>query len=259
MESMIPDGQWPRRRPTDVGAAGGDTTLGGRIAAARRDAGLTQRGLADLVGVRLWLIDQWESEARVPPANKLEEVAKATGKPKRWLETGLEQLPRELPNELQPASQSKEARERQEGELGDDDAPAQTALGAVAAEGRDTAAIRASLQESERALRQARAEADALRAELARVRAESASAVNEDGSPDGTRVDSLDGQPAELEAMAQWLTQTVRAAAKREAEGIIAAAREEARRILAGDTGGDHESPADVLDDEIDSDDHEGS
>jgi HTH-type transcriptional regulator, cell division transcriptional repressor len=240
MESMAPDGQWPTRRSTEVGLSAGDQTLGARIAAARRDARLTQRALADLVGVRLWLIDQWESEARVPPADKLEAVAKATGKTKRWLETGLDQLPRDSSSVPQPMPQPADERSRER--LAQDTALERAAITDVAAQERDVARGKALLQETERALQRALAEAEALRKELARIRAEGASAMNEDGQLESPQVDSARGEPAELEAMAQWLTQTVRAAAKREAEGIIAAAREEARRLLA-DTGSAHEPP----------------
>jgi transcriptional regulator with XRE-family HTH domain len=206
---VIPDGERPHRRS--------HTGLGARISAARRDAGLTQRKLADLAGVRLWLVDQWESEARAPSEDKLEAVAKATGKTTHWLETGLVEAPVDQRRDRQPEHR----------------APEQPSVAEGGMQVRDAARSEALLRESRRELERAHAEAEALRVELAHLRAQILSAPTEDAHPALSQTDSANGGSTELAAMAHWLTQTVREAAKREAEGIIAAAREEARRMLA--------------------------
>lgn len=66
-----------------------DPHVGARIAQARRDAALTQRALADVVGVRLWEVDRWESGARAPSSEQLESVARATQRTSHWLQTGV--------------------------------------------------------------------------------------------------------------------------------------------------------------------------
>lgn len=62
-----------------------DPAISGRIAAARRGAGLTQRALADRVGVRLWLVDRWESGASTISADHAKELADATGVSVEWI------------------------------------------------------------------------------------------------------------------------------------------------------------------------------
>ena len=69
----------------------GDPHVGARIAQARRDAALTQRALADLVGVRLWVVDRWEAGTRAVSSEQLEIVAKATKRTLQWLETGVDE------------------------------------------------------------------------------------------------------------------------------------------------------------------------
>lgn len=51
---------------------------GDELQRLRRAAGLTQAELADRLGVRLWMIDQWESGTRPIPDDRLEELAAAT-------------------------------------------------------------------------------------------------------------------------------------------------------------------------------------
>jgi cell division septum initiation protein DivIVA/DNA-binding transcriptional regulator YdaS (Cro superfamily) len=56
-----------------------DRRSGEDLRQARRAADLTQAALADRLGVRLWMIDAWESGARAIPADRIDEIAKATG------------------------------------------------------------------------------------------------------------------------------------------------------------------------------------
>ena len=57
-----------------------------RIAQARTEAGLTQDELGDLLGVHYRTVQTWESmkQPRVP-WDRLDEIARATGKTKEWL------------------------------------------------------------------------------------------------------------------------------------------------------------------------------
>ncbi len=56
---------------------------GERIATARREAGLTQKELADRLGVSLWSVERMEGGQQDAVA-RLEELARATGKPPSW-------------------------------------------------------------------------------------------------------------------------------------------------------------------------------
>ena len=51
------------------------STLGGRIKNKRIAAGLTQENLAELMYVKNTLISQYESNAIMPPIDKLQEIA----------------------------------------------------------------------------------------------------------------------------------------------------------------------------------------
>jgi len=63
-------------------------SVGRRIAYVRGSLGISQRELADLVGVRLWRIDQWERDERDLPRDQLEALARVTGASPNWLLTG---------------------------------------------------------------------------------------------------------------------------------------------------------------------------
>lgn len=52
-------------------------TIGKRIAAARRAAGLSQEGLAERIGVSRQAVAKWEADASLPGADNLQELAKA--------------------------------------------------------------------------------------------------------------------------------------------------------------------------------------
>ena len=66
--------------------------VGGRIAAARRESGLTQRLLADRLGVTVRSVQNYESGAIVPYKH-LRHIETSTGKRPGWLLDGDEGVP----------------------------------------------------------------------------------------------------------------------------------------------------------------------
>jgi transcriptional regulator with XRE-family HTH domain len=50
-----------------------------KIATRRREAGLTQQGLADALGVTQAAVANWENGRRCPPVKTLRKVAEALG------------------------------------------------------------------------------------------------------------------------------------------------------------------------------------
>lgn len=69
------------QRSGDAASASGSTLLGTELARARRQAGLTQRELADRLGVRLWMVEQWEAGAKPIPQETGGLIAAAIGAP----------------------------------------------------------------------------------------------------------------------------------------------------------------------------------
>jgi transcriptional regulator with XRE-family HTH domain len=63
-------------------------TFGDRLAAAREAAGLGQAELAQRLGVKTKVIEQWEADAKEPRANRLQMVAGMLGVSLMWLLTG---------------------------------------------------------------------------------------------------------------------------------------------------------------------------
>ena len=63
-------------------------TFGDRLAGAREAAGLSQRDLAQRLGVRLKTVAAWEDDAMDPRANRLQMLAGLLGVSIRWLLTG---------------------------------------------------------------------------------------------------------------------------------------------------------------------------
>jgi transcriptional regulator with XRE-family HTH domain len=321
--SVFPNDRDFSDRAADQPSVDRDASIGARIARARRDAGLTQRALADLVGVRLWVVDRWESGSRSVSGEQLAQVATATNRTLRWLETGVgerafEQIaPERTGADVKIEESHPERDERladvawREGEVGQkehevdqtlaetDEQPAlpesvrgelaeiETARREVterlAELGEREAALALQKQELQLALlaqadeqrqyhegladappedalarteldvRQALTHADELRSELERERAKRAEIeeahrqvesslaevaererrVAEREARFEARALGLGGEVSEFKALAQWLTDSVREAAKREAEAMLEAAREQARQILA--------------------------
>ena len=112
---MLPNDPESSERATGHPAALDNAGLGSRIARARRDAGLTQRALADLVGVRLWVVDQWESGARPVPADQVDIIARATNRASGWIATGLDAGERRVPQNV-PTSSERTAERRPSGD-----------------------------------------------------------------------------------------------------------------------------------------------
>lgn len=73
--------------------AGEPQSLGERIAQARRDAGLTQDQLADLIGVKMRQVQNYEA-GDSDPYRKISQIAAATAVSVEWLRRG---GPREEP------------------------------------------------------------------------------------------------------------------------------------------------------------------
>jgi transcriptional regulator with XRE-family HTH domain len=63
-------------------------TFGDRLAAAREAAGLTQKALAQRLGVRHTTVQAWENDAADPRANRLQMLAGMLGVSLMWLLTG---------------------------------------------------------------------------------------------------------------------------------------------------------------------------
>lgn len=62
--------------------------IGVMIAAARGAAGLTQRGLADLLGISKGAVSAWEQGRAVPTGARAVDLAAVLGHSPQWLETG---------------------------------------------------------------------------------------------------------------------------------------------------------------------------
>lgn len=63
-------------------------TFGDRLAAARDGAGLSQRDLADRLGVKTSTIAAWEDDRKEPRANRLSMLSGILGISLSWLMTG---------------------------------------------------------------------------------------------------------------------------------------------------------------------------
>lgn len=66
--------------------------LKARIFLARTEAGMTQQQLADATGKTRSAVAQWESGDVRPRHSTLTMIAKATGKPLRWVESGVDDV-----------------------------------------------------------------------------------------------------------------------------------------------------------------------
>jgi transcriptional regulator with XRE-family HTH domain len=63
-------------------------TFGDRLAGARDAAGLSQKGLADKLGVKQAAIANWENDTKEPRANRLQMLSGLLGVSMTWLLTG---------------------------------------------------------------------------------------------------------------------------------------------------------------------------
>jgi len=68
-------------------------TFGDRLAAAREAAGLSQKAMAERLGVKMGTYRNWEDDASEPRANRLTLLAGMLGVSMRWLMTGEGQGP----------------------------------------------------------------------------------------------------------------------------------------------------------------------
>lgn len=75
--------------PQDYEWFGEETaTFGDRLAGARDAANLTQRGLAERLGVKTSTLRKWEEDLAEPRANRLQMLAGMLGVTLSWLMTG---------------------------------------------------------------------------------------------------------------------------------------------------------------------------
>lgn len=63
-------------------------TFGDRLAGAREAAGLTQKTLAEKIGVKTTVIVSWENDLKEPRANRLQMLSGILGVSLSWLLTG---------------------------------------------------------------------------------------------------------------------------------------------------------------------------
>ena len=63
-------------------------TFGDRLAAAREAVGMSQKALADRLGVRAKVIQAWENDMKEPRANRLQMLAGMLNVSLMWLLTG---------------------------------------------------------------------------------------------------------------------------------------------------------------------------
>ncbi|MEZ5778113.1 MAG: helix-turn-helix transcriptional regulator [Paracoccaceae bacterium] len=63
-------------------------TFGDRLAAAREASNLSQAELAERIGVKTRVIEQWEADSKEPRANRLQMLAGMLGVSLMWLLTG---------------------------------------------------------------------------------------------------------------------------------------------------------------------------
>lgn len=61
------------------------STMGERIKARRKNLGLTQQALADLIGVSMHQVQKWESGRDQPKADKIGRISKSLNKPISWV------------------------------------------------------------------------------------------------------------------------------------------------------------------------------
>jgi transcriptional regulator with XRE-family HTH domain len=261
-------------RELDRHSVGANAIVGARIASARRELGLTQRALADLLGVRLWNVELWESGARPLSAAHLSNLAEALARTPYWIETGNadsapalakpireevhwwrseatgEESRKELDEHLLEAAGGEvEVRERGlqrtltrvDGEravikLGREEPSAtereRRELGRLLIE---IAEREAALASRESQLQGALREVNRRRAVLETDLAKFAESRRLEEARLAARERGLgpEGAASSLEARERWLIEAVKAAAKREAETVVALANDRAKLVIA--------------------------
>ncbi len=70
-----------------------ETLLGERIARARQAKGLTQKQLAQRLGIKRTTLHNWETERSAPRANRVNQLAGVLDVPLLWLIAGSESPP----------------------------------------------------------------------------------------------------------------------------------------------------------------------
>lgn len=85
-----------------------NATFGDRLAGAREALGISQRELADRLGVRLRTVQHWEEDVKEPRANRLQMLAGMLNVSLMWLLTG-EGPGVAAPDDLPPRDRETEA------------------------------------------------------------------------------------------------------------------------------------------------------
>jgi transcriptional regulator with XRE-family HTH domain len=86
--SETPETETPETETLEGWFAEGTATLGDRIAAARRAAGMSEAECARRLGVLADTLGAWEADQGEPRANRLQMLAGVLGVSLRWLITG---------------------------------------------------------------------------------------------------------------------------------------------------------------------------
>ena len=162
---------------------------------------MNQRGLADRIGVRLWMVDQWETGARAVPKEQLVRVAEVTGRPAQWFLTGADERLTEHTAES-------------------------SVIGAASAalQAAELERLARGVAERELALAESEAEMEALAKKIEETRLQA-----------DERLAELEGQERELRERRRELEEreSLLEEAAQEAETKVAAARIEAKAIVA--------------------------
>ncbi len=206
---MQPTEPESREHPTEEAPVRSDLRVGARIAQARREAGLSQRALADHIDVRLWTVDQWESGTGAVSPTQLEQMAEVTHRSPAWFLTGTEDQPTE----------------QRADEQGADDPAAEAVDAEPELAGLDDSALGEDLEETRRETDEPLPEAERQLLELERRRQELAE--RERSQADEAAV------VAKVLISAQRAADLLQADAEQEAEERVAAARKEAKAIVA--------------------------
>jgi len=219
---------------------------GAELARGRRKAGLTQRELADRLGVRLWLVEQWEAGAKPVPHDQVELVAAAIGAPAVERGPALLASADAMGESSPPRLSAQEIREAQlpRSLRGYDEAATRRLLGDVAsAYERSVSQCNELRERVEQLSRSSSADVDAVIAERDELRRRAdelaAELAERDRATPARELEELRGRVKELERTVAEYEESEQAlsralvAAGRAGEELRKEAEEEAQAILA--------------------------
>lgn len=198
----------------------------GELREARRRAGLTQSELADRLGVRLWIVDQWESGTRQIPTNRFEDLAEALGSAEEAGRADRSRGDAEPPN-LQAAPTSTKMAAVAEADNKPPDLPRSV-------RGYDPSAVHAYLGKREAESARLTKELNAARSRIAELE-ERLGAMEEraEGTPgDAPDLSEEEALLRDILVTAQKAANDVRARAQQEATEITESARRDSQQML---------------------------